>query len=140
MAGWACARKRAAAWFTPRLCHHRRIAAEALSGHIAGLHTYLAENHTPVETLNLASFGRDSQDMTQSTGQGMQHGAGQHAGHDNASQPEQDSQSLRHAINRDASRTVSLSNDVARAEQREQKVGGHIHIGCGLKHARTRAN
>ena len=101
-----------------------QIAAEALSGHIAGLHTYLAENHTPVETLNLALLGRDSQEMAQSPGQGMQHGAGQHAGHDSASQPEKDSQSLMHAINSDASRTVSLSNDVLAQSNVSKKSGG----------------
>jgi hypothetical protein len=86
-------------------------AAQALSGHMAGLHTYLAENHTPVETLNLAPFGRDSQDMTQNTGQGMRHGTGQHSGHDNVSEPAQDPQSSGHPIGRYAPRTTSISNE-----------------------------
>ncbi len=104
-------------------------AAQALSGHIAGLHTYLAENHTPVETLNLASFGRDSQDLTQNTGQGMQHGAGQHAGHDNVSEPVQDSQASRHAFSRDALRTTSISNESpALSSAGRNSMGTHISV------------
>ena len=102
-------------------------AAQALSGHMAGLHTYLAENHTPVETLNLAPFGRDSQDLTQNTGQGMHHGAGQHAGHDNVSEPAQDSQSSRHAIGRDAPRTRSISNEAPTLSSAARNSRG-IHI------------
>jgi len=104
-------------------------AAQALSGHMAGLHTYLAENHTPVETLNLAPLGRDSQDMTQNTGQGMHHGAGQHAGHDNVSEPAQDSQSSRHAIGRDTPRTTSISNEAPTLSSAARKSRGtHISV------------
>jgi hypothetical protein len=53
-------------------------AAQALGGHLAGLNSYLAEQHTPVETLTLdASTDRGSQS---GTGQGMQQGAGQNTG------------------------------------------------------------
>ena len=49
-------------------------AAEALSGHLAGLNTFLAENRTAIETLTVAApEGR-------STGQGMDHGANQGQG------------------------------------------------------------
>jgi ABC-type nitrate/sulfonate/bicarbonate transport system substrate-binding protein len=57
-------------------------AAQALGGHIAGLNAYLAEHHTPVETLTLtapeggwAGLGSD-----RGTGEGMQQGAGQQTG------------------------------------------------------------
>lgn len=57
-------------------------AAEALGGHLAGLNTYLAEQHTPVETLTLAAPEDHSAapTMDQSGNQGMYQGAGQHAG------------------------------------------------------------
>ena len=86
-------------------------SAQALSGHVAGLHTYLVENHTPVETINLAPFGRDSQDMTQNAGHGTHHGAGQHANRDNVFESAQGSRSSGHAIGLDAPRTTSVSNE-----------------------------
>jgi hypothetical protein len=62
-------------------------AAQALGGHMAGLSAYLAEHHTPVETLTLSSpqggwtTGAGS---GQGAGQGMQQGAGQQAGQQTA--------------------------------------------------------
>jgi hypothetical protein len=57
-------------------------AAQALGSHLAGLNAYLAEHHTPVETLTMTApeggwseFGSD-----QSAGQSMQQGTGQQAG------------------------------------------------------------
>jgi len=54
-------------------------ALQALGGHLAGLNAYLAEHHTPVETLTLtapesgwAGLGSDK-----GAGEGMQQGAGQ---------------------------------------------------------------
>ncbi len=54
-------------------------AAQALSGHMAGLNAYLAEHHTPVETLTMAApeSGWAGQDSGTGGGQEMQQGAGQ---------------------------------------------------------------
>jgi hypothetical protein len=67
-------------------------AAQTLGGHIPGLSGYLAEHHTPVETLTLAAPGSRSSDagmdssrnqnMQQGTGYGAGQGAGQGAGPD----------------------------------------------------------
>jgi hypothetical protein len=67
-------------------------AAETLGGHIPGLNDYLAEHHTPVESLTLAAPGNRSgdagmdgsgnQSMQQGTGYGAGQGAGQDAGPD----------------------------------------------------------
>ncbi|MGA9672452.1 MAG: hypothetical protein WBQ94_24770 [Terracidiphilus sp.] len=68
-------------------------AAQTLGGHIPGLSDYLAEHHTPVETLTVASpssrlsdaglDGSPNQGMQQGTG----HGAEQHAGQDTGQNP-----------------------------------------------------
>lgn len=59
-------------------------AAQALGGHIAGLHTYLSENHIPVETISLAGFGGSAQQSPgQETGRGAHHGTGDQAGQSN---------------------------------------------------------
>jgi hypothetical protein len=67
-------------------------SAQALGGHVAGLNTYLAEQHTPVETLTVAApesrslasamnqSGMDQSGMNQSGSQGMHQGAGQDSG------------------------------------------------------------
>jgi len=54
-------------------------AAQALDGHLAGLNAYLAEHHTPVETLTLTTpeSGWSGMGSGQSAGEGMQQGAGQ---------------------------------------------------------------
>jgi hypothetical protein len=60
-------------------------AAQILSGHMAGLHTYLANNRTPVETLTLATFGGNGEHLGgQDSGRGLHQGAGQNAGGDNS--------------------------------------------------------
>lgn len=66
-------------------------AAQALGGHLAGLNSFLAEQHTPVETLTLAApEGRwtgpagDRQGMDQ----GLNQGAGQDAGRGGFSEPQ----------------------------------------------------
>ncbi len=87
-------------------------AAQALSGHIAGLHSYLADNRTPVETLTLASFGGNAQQFAgQDSGQGMHHGAGQNAGQDNASEPVLQAQSMTRPITGGALREASITED-----------------------------
>jgi hypothetical protein len=57
-------------------------AAQALGGHVAGLNTYLAEQHTPVETLTVAAPEHRSigSSTDQSGSQGMHQGAGQDSG------------------------------------------------------------
>lgn len=50
-------------------------AAQVLGRHLHGLHTYLSENRTPVETLSLAGFSGDARQMPgQGSGQGSHHG------------------------------------------------------------------
>jgi hypothetical protein len=129
--GWVGVRAEASAGVVhATLVPPSQDAAQALSGHLAGLHTYLAENHTPVETLNLASFGSDSQDTTQNTGQGTHNGADQHAGRGNVSEPAQDSQSSRHSISRGAPRTTSISNAAAPklSSAGRYSTGTHISV------------
>jgi len=59
-------------------------AAQALSGHLGGLSTYLSESHTAVATLTIAAPGasgieaRLDESLGRGMGQGMQHSAGQH--------------------------------------------------------------
>jgi hypothetical protein len=54
-------------------------AAQALGGQLAGLNAYLAEHHTPVDTLTLQTplSGGSGSESGQGAGQGMQQGAGQ---------------------------------------------------------------
>lgn len=54
-------------------------AAQALGSHLEGLNTYLAEHHTPVETLTLSApeGGWSGLGSGQGTGEGMQQGSGQ---------------------------------------------------------------
>jgi len=53
-------------------------AAQVLGSHLAGLNAYLAEHHTPVETLTLTApeGGRSGLDSGQGMGEGMQQGTG----------------------------------------------------------------
>jgi hypothetical protein len=57
-------------------------AAQALGSHLAGLNAYLAERHTPVETLTLTApeSGWAGMGSDKGAGEGMQQGAGQHTG------------------------------------------------------------
>jgi hypothetical protein len=62
-------------------------AAHILNAHMAGLHSYLAENRTPVETVTLASAtGNDVQYSGHSAGRDSSHGSGQHSGGENLQQ------------------------------------------------------
>jgi hypothetical protein len=56
-------------------------AAQALTGHLAGLNAYLTEHHIPVETLTLTAPD-SGWTGPQSQGQSMQQGAGQQTGQD----------------------------------------------------------
>ena len=65
-------------------------AAQALGGHLAGLNAYLAEQHTPVESLTLAAPESRSAEagMDQSASQGMYQGAGQNSGQGGYAEPQ----------------------------------------------------
>jgi hypothetical protein len=70
-------------------------AAQALGGHLAGLNSYLAEQHTPVETLTLAAPGgrwaepgADHQGTNQGMNKGLNQGAGQNTGQGASSEPQ----------------------------------------------------
>ncbi|MGA3136235.1 MAG: hypothetical protein ABSC88_09610 [Terracidiphilus sp.] len=69
-------------------------AAQALGGHLAGLNAYLAEQHTPVESLTLAApESRSAEAGTdQSASQGMHPGAGQNSGQDGYAEPQSNTQ------------------------------------------------
>jgi hypothetical protein len=58
-------------------------AAQALGSHMAGLSAYLAEHHTPVETLTVTA-PEPGLSSGQSADQGMQQGAGQQTGQEMA--------------------------------------------------------
>ena len=57
-------------------------AAQTLGTHMAGLNAYLAEHHTPVDTLTLSSAGGgwSGPSSDTSAGQNMQQGSGQQSG------------------------------------------------------------
>jgi hypothetical protein len=69
-------------------------AAQALGGHLAGLNSFLVEQHTPVETLTLAApWGRwagplGDQETSQGTNQGLNQGANQNTGQGAFSEPQ----------------------------------------------------
>ena len=65
-------------------------AAQALSGHLAGLNTYLAEQHSPVATLTMAAPGGSG--LESGVDQSMQQDAGQHAEQNTAAASQLDSQ------------------------------------------------
>ena len=73
-------------------------AAQALSGHLAGLSAYLSENHTPVATLIMSAPGNSGieagpdQSSGHGMGQGMQQSAGQHGEQNHAPALQMESQ------------------------------------------------
>jgi hypothetical protein len=73
-------------------------SALTLGGHVAGLNTYLAEQHTPVESLTVAAPESRSlpsglaSGMNQSGDQGMNQGTGQNSGQGSYSPPSSNSQ------------------------------------------------
>jgi hypothetical protein len=96
-------------------------AAQALGGHMAGLNAYLAEEHTPVETLTLAmpaGRGADAgapghganQDMNQGMSQDMNqsrsYGQGQNAGQDGSSESASNAQPVIQAVSASAPRDL----------------------------------
>lgn len=86
-------------------------AAQVLGGHVAGLHTYLAENHTPIETLSLASSGGNPQQFTgHHPGQEAQQDSGQNASPRHASQAVTEPQRVSASGIGGAVRTASASD------------------------------
>jgi len=75
-------------------------AAQTLGGHVAGLNTYLAEQHTPVETLTVATPESHSlaSGMDQAGSQGMHQGSGQDSGQSGYSEALSDLQQSTSAV------------------------------------------
>jgi hypothetical protein len=83
-------------------------AAQALGIHMTGLHTYLNEQRTPVDTLTLASPGNRSGDS--GLNQGMQQGGEQSAGYGGSAGSRSDTQRGASAISMPSSAGTSLRN------------------------------
>jgi hypothetical protein len=109
-------------------------AAQALSGHMAGLNAFLAEHHTPVATLTLGTADSGSTGFAGESGSGggMQQGTGEQPG-----QQATQSAGLDSASNLTSSRAqlseTALSKPVwptgsDESAQRTQWVGGHISV------------
>jgi hypothetical protein len=102
-------------------------AAQTLSGHLAGLNSYLAEQHTPVASLTIA--GGSGSEVETGAGQNLQQGAGQNLGQDAERNSPAQSQSSRRPgeasipVARDAG-TGGFDGVVFMAEVR----GGHISV------------
>jgi hypothetical protein len=113
-------------------------AAQALGGQVAGLNTYLAEQHTPVETLTVAApeshslasgmnqSGPDQSGMNQSGSQGMNQGAGQDSGQGSYSQPSSNTQQDTPTVS-----TAASSIESAPAGRQEPSAAA---TGSGARH------
>jgi hypothetical protein len=104
-------------------------AAQELSGHIAGLQRYLADNQTQVETLTLASTGTHGQQSTagQDTGQGMHQGAGRNSERSKHTEPVPRLHSMTRPTLGSLSGDASISDEAF--IQRTSSVGfGGAHI------------
>jgi hypothetical protein len=107
-------------------------AAQALSGEMAGLSSFLAEHHTPVETLTLSSSGGMGGTSNQDAGGGMQQGAGDQAGQQAAQNARAESSSILPSSRATVAEAV-LSKPVWQVgaedgAMRAQWVGGHISV------------
>jgi hypothetical protein len=109
-------------------------AAQALSGHMAGLNTFLAEHHTPVETLTLSTNSGSGMGFAGESGSGggMQQGTGEQPGQQATQSAGLDSASNLTSSRAQLSETAlskpvwpTGSNDNG---QRTQWVGGHISV------------
>jgi hypothetical protein len=99
-------------------------AAQALGGHLAGLNSYLAEQHTPVETLTLAApegrwAGPGGGDP--GTGQGLNQGERQNAGQGGFAEPQSNHLLTAQPLTLSASSEVSVQTGRLDAET---PVGG----------------
>jgi hypothetical protein len=102
-------------------------AAQTLGGHMAGLNAYLAEEHTPVETLTLAMpEGREAGlDDGQNAGQGMNQGAGQNS----PSESQSNSKPVMSAIAAAVPREIpELTDNLGRAVGNPTYESAHISV------------
>jgi hypothetical protein len=102
-------------------------AAQALGGHLAGLNDYLAEHHTPVETLTMASpegYGSGG-GMDHGGSQGMNQGSGQGAGQSSSAGTESGGPVVSSA----ASPAILASASAPQATAHVSSLrGGHISV------------
>jgi hypothetical protein len=103
-------------------------ASEALGGHLAGLNSYLAEQHSPVSTVTLANSEDRWSGLDQSANQSMQQGSGQNPGQNGPSESSSSVQTSTAAITGTASSRVTASTaSLDGATQTAVRPGGH-HI------------
>jgi hypothetical protein len=102
-------------------------AAQVLSGHLDGLHSYLVDNRTPVDTLTLASSASDGhQFAAQDTGQGTHQGAGQNGGQQHAPKSALEPQSIAPASRGSAVRGTLTQGEVF--TRRDSSAGTYISV------------
>jgi hypothetical protein len=102
-------------------------AAQALGGHMAGLNAYLAEEHTPVETLTLAmpEGGESALGAGQNAGQGMNQGTRQNG----SSESQSNSQPVMPAIAAAVSREMpELTGNLGRIVGVQGHESSHISV------------
>jgi hypothetical protein len=106
-------------------------AAQALSGHMAGLNAFLAEHHTQVDTVTLSApeSGGTGLGSDRSTGEGMQQGAGDQAGQQRSQGVESGFQpgpsgGPSAGTSQSPTRPAGLDGSIQTAEL----VGGHISV------------
>ncbi len=105
-------------------------AAQALSEHLTGLHTFLANNHTPVQTLTMAaSGGGEGQLSGQGSGSSMQQNSGQHAdGGNSAEQAVGGPLTIRSSAGSGDSMIAAPSELLTRNMSGTGFTGGHISV------------
>jgi len=103
-------------------------ASQALSGHMAGLNAFLAEHHTPVETLTLSTTSGGMESASdQGAGGGMHQGTGEQAGRQLA-QSEGSLTSSHAQLSETALSKPVWPTGSDESAQRAQWVGGHISV------------
>jgi len=108
-------------------------AAVTLGGHLAGLNSYLAEQHTPVETLTLAApENREAglgagQDMNQGMSQGFNQGESPHAGQ--GAGAESPTNSVPGVSSTSVAASQEVSAEIGRIDGKTYDAGtGSVHI------------
>lgn len=102
-------------------------AAQALSGHIAGLHAYLADRNAPVQSLTLVSTGSPGdQAATLDSREGTHQGAGNQGGRDNTSQASQEI--LQSRTTRSLSSPGAAPPELAQIHSLGNSIGGRISV------------
>jgi hypothetical protein len=104
-----------------------------LGGHLAGLNSYLAEQHTPVETLTLAApENREAglgagQDMNQGMSQGFNQGESPHAGQ--GAGAESPTNSVPGVSSTSVAASQEVSAEIGRIDGKTYDAGtGSVHI------------